>query len=391
MSEAISPADDTSSMEEPRASVPSSEPGQLEFTPQQLLSNLDVEEPLIANGVRCHGGFDASGRYHSPRTLHRTPAIEAWQAKLLGEGHSLVAIDPALMPPQYPSDAQSVLLLANGVRDPIVRAVTTVSIVEGFGAIIRDVRVPDLESMIVEPIEGTALAHLTKGLFEAHARDEAGYRDEGGHKQMWEAARDLAFENPKIPGDVLMRIMGRRRSGGPKAERPFPQLDETFERMVRMMSQVFVVEIFAERVFEWGKSVMGNPKVSADPNGAAEMVAYIQSDEKPHVEYLRAALSEISARTIRTVDGGTIPGKWVVHGFMHTILSQMTRNRPRDQREDTDGSLDEILSGLPNAASVREEFDGLKEEWTPPSRTGFELGLDGNVLSDAEVAAGSAA
>ena len=55
---------------------------------------------------------------------------------------------------------------------------------------IRDVKVPDLSSLIVEPFEGTALAHLTGGLFEAHARDESGYRDEGGHKQMWEAARD---------------------------------------------------------------------------------------------------------------------------------------------------------------------------------------------------------
>ena len=34
------------------------------------------------------------------------------------------------------------------------------------------------------------------GLYEAHARDEAGFEDEGGHKQMWFAARDIAFENP---------------------------------------------------------------------------------------------------------------------------------------------------------------------------------------------------
>ena len=39
----------------------------------------------------------------------------------------------------------------------------------------------------------SALAHLANGLFEAHARDEAGHRSEGGHKQMWEAARDLAL------------------------------------------------------------------------------------------------------------------------------------------------------------------------------------------------------
>ena len=54
--------------------------------------------------------------------------------------------------------------------------------------------VPELRPLVVEPTEGTALDHLKGGLFEAHARDESGYRDEGGHKQMWEAARDLALE-----------------------------------------------------------------------------------------------------------------------------------------------------------------------------------------------------
>ena len=40
-----------------------------------------------------------------------------------------------------------------------------------------------------ESIDGTAIEHLDRGLFEAHARDEAGWEDEGGHKQMWFAAR----------------------------------------------------------------------------------------------------------------------------------------------------------------------------------------------------------
>src|SRR5690606_23650458 len=163
-------------------------------------------EPLIAGGVRCHGGFDGDGRYRSPRTLHRVPAIRAWQARPAREAHPPTPIAPALMPPQAPTAEQARLLLREGVRDPVVRRLTIIAIVEGFGAIIRDVAVPDLASFAVEPIDGTALAHLGEGLFEAHARDEAGYRDEGGHKQMWEAARDLALERPKIPGDVLLRI-----------------------------------------------------------------------------------------------------------------------------------------------------------------------------------------
>jgi hypothetical protein len=217
----------------------------LTFTPDELLDSGPYAAPLVAGGVRCHGGFDADGRYRSPRTVHRAPAIAAWQARLASEGAPLLEIPRALMPPQYPNVGQATLLLANGVRDPIVRTLTIISIVEGFGAIIRDVRAPDLAALVVEPIEGTALAHLGGGLFEAHARDESGFKDEGGHKQMWEAARDLALEKPKIPGDVLMRMMGRSGGRGRRPERPFPMLDESFERMLALMAQVLVVEVFA--------------------------------------------------------------------------------------------------------------------------------------------------
>ena len=118
----------------------------LVYTQAELLTSGDYAEPLIANGVRCHGGFDADGVYRSPRVIHRTPAVLAWQARLEQGGHELIGISRALMPPQYPNVEQAKLLLEHGVRDPIVRALTIVSIVEGFGAIIRDVRVPKLDA-----------------------------------------------------------------------------------------------------------------------------------------------------------------------------------------------------------------------------------------------------
>jgi hypothetical protein len=344
----------------------------LSYSFEELLADGDYAEPLVANGVRCHGGFTPDGAYRSPRTIHRLPAIRAWQAAL-GEGdHPLVTISRDLLPPQYPNVEQAVLLCRNGVRDPIVRALTVIAVVEGFGAIIRDVRVPALDDLILEPIAGTALAHLRGGLFEAHARDEAGWGDQGGHKQMWEAARDLAFENPRIPPDVLMRLMGGGGRRARKRERRFPMLDETLEAMLTTMAQVLIVEIFAEEVFEWGKRVLSNPEISAEPERAAAMVGYIQSDENPHVEYLRVALSEVAARTLRTVDGGTVPGRDVVHGLLHTMLSQMTRQRPEEQRAQARENLAEALKDAPNPVALQEEFESLETVWTPPSRTGFE-------------------
>jgi hypothetical protein len=346
---------------------------QLEYTPEELLENGAYSEPLIGNGVRCHGGFLPDGSYRSPRTIHRAPAIEAWQQQHLAGGAPLIEIAPSLMPPQYPNVEQAVLLCRAGVREPVVRALTIIAVVEGFGAIIRDVRVPDLSQQLVEPIGGTALAHLDQGLFEAHARDEAGWGDEGGHKQMWEAARDLAFENPKIPGDVLMRIMGGGGRRAQKRRRSYPQIDEKLERMIATMAQVLVVEIFAESVFQWGLDVLSNEEISAAPGEAARMVSHIRQDESPHVEYLRAALSELSARTIRTVDGKTLPGRDVVRGMLHRILAQTTRNRPKEQRERSQEALAEALKDATSPKALMDEFLSLETTpWAAPAQTGFE-------------------
>jgi len=57
-----------------------------------------------------------------------------------------------------------------------------------------------------ESIDGTCLAHLQSGLFEAQARDEAGWEAKAGHRDMWFAARDVAFEKLKAMG--VRRING---------------------------------------------------------------------------------------------------------------------------------------------------------------------------------------
>lgn len=346
------------------------EPGRLVYTKEELLASGEYKEPLIANEIRCHGGFMEDGLYRSPRTLHRGPAIDAWKGRLAEQGHDLIELSRNLTPPQYPSVAQAKLLLRNGVREPVVRTLTIISILEGFGAMIRDVRVPKLEDLFVGGVEGTALAHLRGGLFEAHARDESGYRDEGGHKQMWEAARDEALENPKIPGDVLMRIMGQRQKRE-KTGPVFPEIDPKLERMLAFMSQVMVIEVFAEGAFEWGIELLSDPEVSANPKVAGDMIRHIQQDEKPHVEYLRTALSEARGRTIRTVDDKEISGQVVVDEFLHRILHSMSRERRRDQQADLRENLIQAMKVAKNPKALLEEFDSLDEDWNPPASTGF--------------------
>jgi hypothetical protein len=190
---------------------------------------------------------------------------------------------------------------------------------------------------------------------------------------MWEAARDLALEKPKIPGDVLMRVMGQgpgRRRG--ERRRVVPDIDEDLEALFAMMAQVLAVEVFAMGAFDWGERLLADPEVSAAPEAAGAMVRYIRSDESPHVEYLRTALSEARARTLRTVDGGTLPGRRVIDEILHRTLRGLTRERRDQQRRDLRESVVEAVRARGRADDVMQRFDVLETPWTPPERTGFE-------------------
>ena len=336
----------------------------LEYTTEELMSDDEYEEPLFGGEVRCHGGY-SGGQYISPRVKFRKPAILAWKQRLIDDGEPLVYIPDEYVPPNYPSYDQAKYLLQEGIVDPVTRALTTISIVEGFGARIRDIDLPDFEKEIREDISGTALAHLDKGLIEAHARDEAGHRDQGGHKQMWEAARDIGLNNPEIPDDVLMRMMSGSRSRS--RERLFPDLSANMEGMISFIATVLVVETFAEDVFAWAIDLLGDPEVSHDPELASHLVKCIRSDETPHVDYLTVALSELRARTLISEDGKReFQGSEVIDLIFSRQLRGAATNRPKDARQFLQTEIHELISDKDKANRISSKFESLDAGWTFP-------------------------
>src|SRR5216684_2090143 len=298
---------------------------QLTFSAEEILANVATREAFVVRGVKCHGGFDADGHYRSPRTRFRVPTIDAWQLQHVAtSGTPLFEIPADLISPHLPNAAQAKFLLRSGVREPMIRTLTEIAIVEGFGAMIRELPVPPLASFIREETTGTALAHLAVGLFEAHARDEAGWSEEGGHRQMWDAARDAALSNPAISPEIYTAIIARR-GGQPVAM--FPELGEPVERLIRFMANVLAIEVFAASTFAWAEEILSDPEVSDAPDDAANLVRFIRSDEAPHVEYLRTALSEIQARTLLTLDGRPISGRKVVNDLANRGIRTMVRQR----------------------------------------------------------------
>src|SRR6516162_5759217 len=328
----------------------------LSFSAEELLANVPVTEPLIVKGVRCHGGFGADGAYHSPRTLWRVPAVQAWQRQHLATSPlPLVEIPEDVIPPHSIGAAQAKFLIREGVREPIIRILTEIAIVEGFGAMIRELPVPPLKSFVRQEVSGTALEHLTRGLYEAHARDEAGWEQEGGHRQMWEAARDAAFSNPVISPEIFTGVMARR---GQEPAPLFPALGPQVERVVRFMVNVLAIEVFARSTFAWAEEVLSDPAVSDAPKEATDLVRFIRSDEAPHVEYLRTALSEITARTLYGADGSEYSGREVVAALMDRTLRAMIGQRQTERIR----QLHDMIRGTANRPDVEDliaRYDAL--------------------------------
>jgi hypothetical protein len=349
---------------------------QLTWSEAELLANDDVAEPLVAGGIRCHGGFAGDGSYVSPRVKYRVPATKAWQEshrELFGR--DILDAPLELWPDVFPSVAQTKYLLRSGVPGPTISAITRIGTVEGFGSMIRSVNVDKMQEHFAESIDGTAIAHLQRGLFEAHARDEAGWGEEAGHKQMWFAARDIAFENP-VTEDMTQTMLVRMgivpADGKPptpevvrrnaEALRRFPDLDLSLEMMLRRMVGLLFIEVSAFHTFAWAEEVLSDTELVAGDGRAADLVRYIRADETPHVDYLRTALTEMRDRTFVGESGSAIAGADVIGTLWDTALEQsLGVNRDNFIRTAT-GEIEHALASHPRRDDILEGFAALGSE-----------------------------
>ena len=346
---------------------------QLEWTEQELLASDAIAAPLTAAGTRCHGGFDADGQYHSPRTRFRSPAIAAWQRQHREQfGTGLLDVPLSTWPESYPNVDQAKFLLRAGVRDPMVTVLTRIGTVEGFGAMIRHADIGDPQRFFEESVAGTAAAHLNRGLFEAHARDEAGFEGEAGHKQMWFAARDIAFESP-VTEDQTAVMLERMGLGGGGATAPDPErirrqmedarvfgdLDLGLEMLVQRMISILLIEISAFHTFAWAEAVLSDTDLVAGDGEAARVVSYIRQDETPHVEYLKTALTEMRDRTFVGESGRHLPGSEVVGELWDRGLADSLGPRREELLRTTRRETERALQSRPDGDDLLEEFDAL--------------------------------
>ena len=346
---------------------------QLTYDEGELLASHDYEAPLIAGGVRCHGGFDADGTYVSPRTKHRTPAIQNWQANHGATfGTELMGVPLDTWPGHYPNVAQGRFLIESGVPDPIISTLTRIGTVEGFGGMIRLSPVPDRRRTFVEDTDGTALAHLTTGLFEAHARDEAGFEEEGGHKQMWFAARDVAFGHPPTEDEteLMLRRMGIGQMATAAPDRLWPDdVSVDLEMLVERMVRLLLIEISAFHTFAWAEELLADTDLVAGEGEAARLVSYIRADETPHVEYLKTVITEIRDRTV-VGEKGEHAGADLVGATWDRALAQSLGDRRQETLDVVRGEVEHALSHRPDAKDLLARFDDLADPEIAASSAG---------------------
>lgn len=348
---------------------------QTSWSEVELLADVPTTAPLVVAGYRCHGGFDDDGRYHSPRTRFRLPAIDAWQRNRAEEfGTPLLDVPLETWPSTYPNVAQARLLLEEGVREPMISTLTRIGTVEGFGAMIRHAVVPDRQRFFAESIAGTAIEHLDRGLFEAHARDEAGWEEEHGHQHMWFAARDVAFEDPATEDQTVLMLqrMGITAGGAPPdaatirertpAARVFEELDPAFELMIQRMIGILLIEISAHHAFAWAEELLADPDLVAGDGAAADLVSYIRQDEAPHVAYLATALSEMRDRTFVGEAGRARPGTEVIGALWERGMAESLGPRRDQNLKVARREIDDALAGHHRRDEILERFDALADQ-----------------------------
>ena len=337
---------------------------QLRFREEELLAEHDYAASHVVCGRRLHGGFDAGGRYVPPRSLLRRKAIRNWAAALRARGGDLLAADSSLLTgPRVPNPAQQRLLMENGVTRPFWNLLTITGKIEGRGRMIAQMPFPDFQQLVAEDISGMALGHLRRGLLRAHGIDEGGEPEKGigGHDAMWFVARDLAFGADAHPDVEPPGSIARPEAG----QRHMPEIDPPFELALSFLMNLLLIEFRAEIGFAASQATFRAPTLFPERRGeaeqAAEIVERIRTDERIHVESLRLYLGELRSLTVRTTDGGTMPGAALVDRFWAGIIRWATVEQPKLAAQRQYQAVREEILANPGGSALLHEFKRLAD------------------------------
>ena len=90
---------------------------QLNYSFDELMAEHDYATKIRHKDKTLHGGLLADGTYRPPRSLNRTPAIEAWWGRLKAEGRDVEVLDrDAINRANAYRDAGADMIFPEGLR-----------------------------------------------------------------------------------------------------------------------------------------------------------------------------------------------------------------------------------------------------------------------------------
>lgn len=332
------------------------------YSREEILAEPAYARRHIEAGLHLHGGFDAKGDYLSPRTLHRWPAVRAWQESLATRGYPLVDASVKLLKRgNYPSTVQQRFLLEQGLGQTLWDDLTITGIIEARGRALCDVAAPDFQKIILEDISGTATGHLNKGLLHAHGLDEGGNPagGEGGHDAMWFAVRDVLFGKNAYPIPTVPESLSR-----PEAGRRMPAIPAEYENWILLLMNVLMIEVRAESFFAFCTSVMRDPGNFTDRRAealhAAEIVERIRTDEAIHVAYLQTFVSELRSFTFKAEAGAPMPGHTLIDPVWEGMTQWHGETNADFARAQTRAEIEALFRKRHDGPKLIAQFDALE-------------------------------
>ena len=331
------------------------------YTPEEIEAEHDYATQHIECGLTLHGGFDDQGRYISPRTKHRWDAVKAWHQALVQRHQPLVEATTALLTEEnFPNVPQQIHLLKHGIEQSFWNSLTITGLIEARGRALADVVAPDFQKIIQEDLSETALGHMSKGLLRAHGWDEGGLPGSsiGGHDVMWYAARDLIFGKDKYPIPEAPASIGREKN-----EQEMLQLPPEYEMLIAFLMNLLMIEVRAERAFDFYEKVMRSEEVFLHRRKGAEtavtLVNRIRQDEAVHVAWLQVAISEFRSFTIKSLDGGTVSGAEILDPIWEKMVHWHAIDIHETTRPASMEALKQQMLAIENGTQIYEQFESL--------------------------------
>ena len=316
-----------------------------------------------ARAARNRSGRRAAvrGRRALPRRLHRRRHVRlaAHEVPRAGD-EGVAAVAPRAVRHRDPRRADRAVAravperravevpAAQGVREPTITTLTRIGTVEGFGSIIRHVHPATCSATSTRASTAPRSSTCDRGLFEAHARDEAGLGSRrrpqadvvrgARHRVRVARHRGRDADDARTHGDRFepgptagsgSDAQGRRSDATLPRSRPHPRDDVAAHDLVAVHRDVGV-----PHRSRGPRRCCPTPISSRATAKRPRSSRCIRTDETPHVDYLRTALTEMRDRTFVGESGRKIAGAEVIGTLWDGRARPVARGQPGEHAQD---------------------------------------------------------